>query len=235
MRPFGPLNSRSIASTVAARILCGICGRVLGSKRLLRVLIGLALFGAVAAATMFSPSISPFRAKQGAAPRLEPSIELEASEGPAGPLGEEPAARAEWFQRQRAYPAAEIPPRALKRAARQAHRLELSGRNAGSSEAAAAQPSLDWTSIGPRPINDEQGNLWSAGRVTALAPVGDGTVTYVGAAQGGVWKTTDAGDHWTPIFDDAIGAGGTGLAIGSLAVDPADPNAVYVGTGEANL
>ena len=60
-------------------------------------------------------------------------------------------------------------------------------------------------------------------------------VTYVGAAQGGVWKTTDAGDHWAPVFDDAIGAGGTGLAIGSLAVDPADSNTVYAGTGEANL
>ena len=129
----------------------------MGSRRSLRVLTGLALFGAVAAATVFSPAFSASGAKQRTAPRLEPGIELEASEGPAGPLGEEPAARAEWFQRQRAYPAAEIPPRALKRAARQAHRLELSTRNAGSSEAAAAQPSLDWTSIGPRPINDEQG------------------------------------------------------------------------------
>ncbi len=160
---------------------------------------------------------------------------MEASEGVAGPLGEQPASRAEWFQRQRAYPAAEIPPRALKRATRQAHRLELFSANTDSSETALLPPSLDWTSIGPEPIGDEQGNLYAAGRVTALAPVGDGMVTYVGAAQGGVWKTTDAGDHWTPVFDDAIGAGGTGLAIGSLAVDPADSNTVYAGTGEANL
>ena len=159
---------------------------------------------------------------------------LEASEGPPGRLGEEPASRAEWFQRQRAYPAAEIPPRAFKRAARQAQRLEQASET-GSWEAAASQTLLEWTSIGPRPLYDEQGSMWWAGRVTALAPVGDGTVTYAGAAQGGVWKTTDAGADWAPIFDDAIGAGGTGLAIGSLAVDPADSNTVYVGTGEANL
>ena len=197
---------------------------------------GLALFGAVAAATVFSPAFSASGAKQRTAPRLEPGIELEASEGPAGPLGEEPAARAEWFQRQRAYPAAEIPPRALKRAARQAHRLELSTRNAGSSEAAAAQPSLDWTSIGPRPINDEEGRPL-VGRPRHSARAGRRRDGHLRRRRAGRRLEDDGRrrDHWAPIFDDAIGAGGTGLAIGSLAVDPADPNTVYVGTGEANL
>ncbi len=158
-----------------------------------------------------------------------PRLELEFSEG----AGEDPVARAEWFQRQRAYPAAEIPQSAFAQAAREGSRLELT---AASTELTATPPSLTWTSIGPKPINDIDGTtIWSVGRATAVAPVGDGTVAYAGAAHGGVWKTTDAGVHWTPVFDDAIGAGGTGMAIGSLAVDPANTNTVYAGTGEANV
>jgi hypothetical protein len=102
---------------------------------LIRVSIGVLVICALGAATAFLPSGAPR-----AVPRLQPSLELEASEGPAGRLGEQPAARAEWFQRQRAYPAGEIPPEALRRAARQ---------TGSSSGPATAPPSLDWTSIGP--------------------------------------------------------------------------------------
>ena len=82
---------------------------------LIRVSIGVLFICALGAATAFLLRRAPSAA----------ALELEASEGPAGPLGEEPAARAEWFQRQRAYPAGEIPPRGTRRAARQADRLEL--------------------------------------------------------------------------------------------------------------
>jgi hypothetical protein len=64
------------------------------------------------------------------------------------------------------------------------------------------------------------------GRVTALAA--DGTVLYGGAADGGVWKSTNGGTSWTPLTDDA-----PTLSIGALAVNPAD-HALWVGTGEAN-
>ncbi|HET7529464.1 MAG TPA: hypothetical protein VFJ98_00735 [Mycobacteriales bacterium] len=69
-----------------------------------------------------------------------------------------------------------------------------------------------------------------SGRVTAIAttPRRPDQV-WVGAADGGVWKSTDAGKSWTPTFDRQ----GT-LAIGGIAVDPTDPDRVYVGTGEAN-
>ena len=65
-------------------------------------------------------------------------------------------------------------------------------------------------------------------RVIAIAGVpGDPNVYYAGAASGGVFKTTDAGAHWTPLFDDQPVS-----SIGSLAVAPSDRNVVWAGTGE---
>ena len=52
-------------------------------------------------------------------------------------------------------------------------------------------------------------------------------VFYIGVNNGGVWKTTDYGRTWTPIFDDQP----TG-SIGAIAVAPSDPNIIYVGSGE---
>ena len=69
----------------------------------------------------------------------------------------------------------------------------------------------------------------SAGRVAAAAGLpGDPTTYYLGAASGGVWKSTDSGQTWEPIFDSE-----PVQAIGSLAVAPSDPNQVWAGTGEA--
>ena len=77
--------------------------------------------------------------------------------------------------------------------------------------------SLRWRYIGP------EGN-----RTDAVAGVpGDPLVFYAGAASGGIWKTTDGGIHWEPIFDDQPVS-----SIGSLAVAPSDPNVVWAGTGE---
>src|SRR5216110_1858334 len=66
-------------------------------------------------------------------------------------------------------------------------------------------------------------------RVAAVAGVArDPSVYYAGAASGGIWKTTDGGVHWQPIFDDQ-----PVQSIGALAVAPSDPNVVWAGTGEA--
>src|SRR5437764_9274596 len=66
-------------------------------------------------------------------------------------------------------------------------------------------------------------------RTDAVVSVpGDPLVYYAGAASGGIWKTTDGGIHWEPLFDDQPVS-----SIGSLAIAPSDPNVVWAGTGEA--
>jgi photosystem II stability/assembly factor-like uncharacterized protein len=70
-----------------------------------------------------------------------------------------------------------------------------------------------------------------SGRMTGLAvmPGTGGDEAYAGAAGGGVWKTTDGGAHWSPVFDDVAAS----IAVGAIAIDPAT-HAVWVGTGENN-
>lgn len=65
-------------------------------------------------------------------------------------------------------------------------------------------------------------------RVSTVAGVpGDANTYYAGAASGGIWKTTDGGVHWSPVFD-----GQPVSSIGALAVAPSNPSIVWAGTGE---
>ncbi|MGA2420439.1 MAG: hypothetical protein ABSG69_10165, partial [Candidatus Acidiferrum sp.] len=95
-----------------------------------------------------------------------------------------------------------------------------------SSFAQQSSPTIDtsqysamrWRLIGP----------YRAGRVTAVAGIpGDPALYYIGTPGGGVWKTTDGGNVWKPIFDDQHVA-----SIGAVALAPSNPNILYVGTGE---
>jgi photosystem II stability/assembly factor-like uncharacterized protein len=68
-------------------------------------------------------------------------------------------------------------------------------------------------------------------RVTSVVGIpGDHRIYYIGAASGGIFKSTDGGIKWDPIFD-----GEPVSSIGSLAIAPSDPNIVWAGTGEAYI
>ena len=76
-------------------------------------------------------------------------------------------------------------------------------------------------SIGPAMIS---------GRIVDLAVhPRDKKIWYIGVAAGGVWKTTNAGTTWTPVFDNQ-----STYSIGAITIDPKNPNTVWVGTGENN-
>ena len=78
---------------------------------------------------------------------------------------------------------------------------------------------LEWRSIGP---------AFMSGRISDIAihPQRQST-WYVAVGSGGVWKTENRGTTWTPIFDNE-----DSYSIGSLAIDPNNPNVIWVGTGE---
>lgn len=80
---------------------------------------------------------------------------------------------------------------------------------------------MRWRLVGP----------FRGGRsLTATGIPGNSGTYYFGAVGGGVWKSTDAGTTWQPIFDSQPIA-----SIGAIAVAPSDPNVVYVGSGEADM
>ncbi len=78
---------------------------------------------------------------------------------------------------------------------------------------------MHWRCIGP----------FRGGRTVAITGVpGQPNLFYMAAVNGGVWKTTDFGNTWSPIFDDAGSSG----SVGAIAVAPSNPNVIYVGSGE---
>jgi photosystem II stability/assembly factor-like uncharacterized protein len=80
---------------------------------------------------------------------------------------------------------------------------------------------LKWRMVGP----------FRAGRVNAVTGViGQPNTFYFGSVGGGVWKSTNIGRTWNPIFDNVNVA-----SIGAIAVAPSNPEVVYVGTGEADM
>ncbi len=98
------------------------------------------------------------------------------------------------------------------------------------------QSMTTWTPLGPAPIpeRDETSDVSVpvSGRTIAIAvhPTDPDTV-YAGAAQGGLWKSTDGGTNWTPLFEFQLET----EAIGAITIDPIDSSIVYIGTGEAGF
>jgi photosystem II stability/assembly factor-like uncharacterized protein len=98
----------------------------------------------------------------------------------------------------------------------------------GGAYVSAQQPQIDpallnayrWRSIGP-----DRG-----GRSIAVSGVkGRPREAYFGATGGGLWKTTDAGNNWTPVTDGLI----TSSSVGAVAVSESSPDVVYIGMGES--
>ena len=115
-------------------------------------------------------------------------------------------------------------------------------------EAPVPPPANNWIPIGPSVLRQGQGAVRPAvsGRTPAIAVAPGGTRIYIGAANGGVWRSDDTGQTWrslmdafdrnptpeSPIFLGSLGA--DSLAVGALAIDPANPDRVFVGTGEGS-
>jgi photosystem II stability/assembly factor-like uncharacterized protein len=138
--------------------------------------------------------------------------------------------REDWFYKQRAYPHEKIPTGAHLRAMQQLD-LQLEAEGAHPMVRPMAAPAPAWSFLGPRPISTPYSFPTVSGRVAAIAIDPTNTdVIYAGAAQGGVWKTTNAGAKWTELTDTQAS-----LAVGSIAIDPANHLTIYVGTGEENF
>jgi sugar lactone lactonase YvrE len=131
------------------------------------------------------------------------------------------------YGNERSAPAATVSGAALVSAAQQAATLPVSG--------------SAWQEVTNQPYNAQPSNytdpFWGnegagfsivGGRTTALAETANGD-WFAGTADGGVWRSTDQGQHWTAVFDTM-----PSLAIGALAVSPLD-GSLWVGTGEANV
>ncbi|HKQ05982.1 MAG TPA: hypothetical protein VJ464_12675 [Blastocatellia bacterium] len=96
-----------------------------------------------------------------------------------------------------------------------ARAARLSGRSDYSTQAELSE----WVELGP-------GNIGGRTRALLINPQRP-EVMYAAGVAGGVWKTSDAGESWQPL-DDLL----PNLAVSSMAMDPTDPNIIYVGTGE---
>ncbi|HET9225782.1 MAG TPA: glycosyl hydrolase [Thermoanaerobaculia bacterium] len=90
---------------------------------------------------------------------------------------------------------------------------------AAESPLAKASAALPLRSVGPGLMSGRLSDI-------AVHPDNPGT-WYVAAGSGGVWKTTNAGTTWTPVFDDQ-----PSYSIGEITLDPTNPDVVWVGTGE---
>ncbi len=115
----------------------------------------------------------------------------------------------DWFFQQRAFPQGKINHAAYYQAI------------ADQKSAIQTRNNEPWIPVGPTNIG---------GRITDVEVHPDQpNVVYFGAAAGGLFKSSDDGLSWTPVFDEA-----ENLAIGDFAIAPDDPQTLYVGTGEAN-
>lgn len=130
--------------------------------------------------------------------------------------------REKWFYEQRMYPENFIPKDAYKKAFEQKENLRmLYGFSLMS-------PFDTWTSVGPSPGFYFNWSNISSRMVTVKYDPVNPAIIYIGAACGGIWKSTNGGATWTAKSDYEVS-----LSSGSIAIDPSNTNIIYYGTGEA--
>ncbi len=126
----------------------------------------------------------------------------------------------DWLYAQRAYPSGNINHEIYLDALHEAQNMRNQS-NILTRPDFSVRGSTNWTFAGPSN---------TGGRITSLAiHPSDAQTIYIGAAAGGIFKTTDGGASWMPIFDN-----NSSLAIGDITVAASNKNILYAGTGEAN-
>ncbi|NNL22488.1 MAG: T9SS type A sorting domain-containing protein [Ignavibacteriaceae bacterium] len=124
----------------------------------------------------------------------------------------------EWEYLKRTFPYLDANPRAYLDAIEQAHFLKKETEKLRLSK---GQSAVQWEFIGPVNVG---------GRVVDLEfNPQNSNIVYAGFATGGVFKSTDMGANWFPVFDDQAV-----LTVGDIAIDPVNSDIIYVGTGEPN-
>lgn len=105
-------------------------------------------------------------------------------------------------------------------------------------EAPQPPPANNWIPIGPSVLRQGQGGVRPAtsGRTPAIAVAPGGTRIYIGSANGGVWRSDDTGQTWRSLMDafdlNPTTPASDSLSTGAIAIDLANPDRVYVGSGE---
>lgn len=133
-----------------------------------------------------------------------------------------------WFYEQRSYPNEFIPENAYNNSLEQRDVLRSFNTGLKSTDNNLNIPLFNWVSLGPTPgAYFSYGNISSRIVTGAFDPINP-NIIYVGPANGGVWKSTDAGITWTPLTDQQAS-----LSMGAIEIDPNNTNIIYAGTGEA--
>jgi hypothetical protein len=107
-------------------------------------------------------------------------------------------------------------------------------------EAPQLPPANNWIPIGPSVVRQGQGGVKPAtsGRTPAIAVAPGGNRVYIGAANGGVWRSDDAGQTWRSLMDafdlNPTTPASDSLSVGAVAIDLANPDRVYIGSGEGD-
>jgi hypothetical protein len=147
-------------------------------------------------------------------------------------------------QREQAKRNPEKPGRRRKKDADSDPEIEEDGGNPGSGGEPpmppAPPPANNWIPIGPSVVRKGQGGTLPAvsGRVLGFAVASGGNTVYLASSNGGVWRTDDAGASWRSLMDawdlNPTNLASDSLSCGAIAIDPTNPQRVFVGTGDGD-